>query len=344
MVSNIKKILQAPDLPGHDFIFALADCASTLLETEITDYRKVSENGLPGSLLDFQHSPLPLIVVPDIHARPLFLENILDYVLPEDFLGAKPRKVSDALRYGLIRMICVGDALHTEVGTKERWIAAEIEFAQNLYTGPAISSEMKDGLSVICALMKMKECYPNNFHFLKGNHENILNRTDNGDYGFRKFADEGRMVREFISEYYGDDVLYMLSCVENAMPLIAVTNNCVISHAEPKAAFRKDQLINARMEPAVVEGLTWTDNDAAQNGSVQEIIDELCESLPDGTKNTEDYVYLGGHRPVKENYALRQNGKYIQIHNPKKQNIALVRTDRKFNPDTDIVSVGKFES
>jgi hypothetical protein len=344
MVSNIKKILQAPDLPGHDFIFALADCASTLLETEITDYRKVSENGLPGSLLDFQHSPLPLIVVPDIHARPLFLENILDYVLPEDFLGAKPRKVSDALRYGLIRMICVGDALHTEVGTKERWIAAEIEFAQNLYTGPAISSEMKDGLSVICALMKMKECYPNNFHFLKGNHENILNRTDNGDFGFRKFADEGRMVREFISEYYGDDVLYMLSCVENAMPLIAVTNNCVISHAEPKTAFRKDQLINARMEPAVVEGLTWTDNDAAQNGSVQEIIEELCESLPDGTKNTEDYVYLGGHRPVKENYAVRQNGKYIQIHNPKNQNIALVRTDRKFNPDTDIVSVGKIEN
>lgn len=344
MVSNIKKILQAPDLPGHDFIFALADCASTLLETEITDYRKVSENGMPGSLLDFQHSPLPLIVVPDIHARPLFLENILDYVLPEDFLGAKPRKVSDALRYGLIRMICVGDALHTEVGTKERWIAAEIEFAQNLYTGPAISSEMKDGLSVICALMKMKECYPNNFHFLKGNHENILNRTDNGDYGFRKFADEGRMVREFISEYYGDDVLYMLSCVENAMPLIAVTNNCVISHAEPKAAFRKDQLINARMEPAVVEGLTWTDNDAAQNGSVLEIIEELCDPLPDGTKNTEDYVYLGGHRPVKENYALRQSGKYIQIHNPKKQNIALVRTDRKFNPDTDIVSVGKIEN
>ena len=77
MVSNIKKILQAPDLPGHDFIFALADCASTLLETEITDFRQAAENGKPGSLLDFKKSPLPLIVVPDIHARPLFLENIL---------------------------------------------------------------------------------------------------------------------------------------------------------------------------------------------------------------------------------------------------------------------------
>lgn len=337
MISKIKKILEAPDLPGHDFIFGLAECASTLMETEITDYRQVSENGKPGSLLDFQKSPLPLIVVPDIHARPLFLENILDYILPEDFLGAQPRSVHEALRYGLVRLICVGDALHTEVGTKERWIAAEIEFAQNLYTGPAISAEMKDGLAVICALMKMKEIYPHNFHFLKGNHENILNKTEDGDYGFRKFADEGRMVREFIAEYYGDDVLYILSCVEAAMPLIAVTNNCVISHAEPRYAFRKDQLINARMEPSVVEGLTWTDNDIAEQGSVSGIIEELCspDQIPD------KYVYLGGHRPVKGNYALRQGGRYIQIHNPRFQNIALVRPDKIFNPETDIVSVEK---
>ena len=337
MISKIKKILEAPDLPGHDFIFGLAECASTLMETEITDYRQVSENGKPGSLLDFQKSPLPLIVVPDIHARPFFLENILDYILPEDFLGAHPRSVHEALRYGLVRLICVGDALHTEVGTKERWIAAEIEFAQNLYTGPAISAEMKDGLAVICALMKMKEIYPHNFHFLKGNHENILNKTEDGDYGFRKFADEGRMVREFIAEYYGDDVLYILSCVEAAMPLIAVTNNCVISHAEPRYAFRKDQLINARMEPCVVEGLTWTDNDIAEQGSVSGIIEELCspDQIPD------KYVYLGGHRPVKGNYALRQGGRYIQIHNPRFQNIALVRPDKIFNPETDIVSVEK---
>ncbi|MBQ7752694.1 MAG: hypothetical protein IJR80_03435 [Treponema sp.] len=337
MISKIKKILEAPDLPGHDFIFGLAECASTLMETEITDYRQVSENGKPGSLLDFQKSPLPLIVVPDIHARPFFLENILDYILPEDFLGAQPRSVHEALRYGLVRLLCVGDALHTEVGTKERWIAAEIEFAQNLYTGPAISAEMKDGLAVICALMKMKEIYPHNFHFLKGNHENILNKTEDGDYGFRKFADEGRMVREFIAEYYGDDVLYILSCVEAAMPLIAVTNNCVISHAEPRYAFRKDQLINARMEPCVVEGLTWTDNDIAEQGSVSGIIEELCspDQIPD------KYVYLGGHRPVKGNYALRQGGRYIQIHNPRFQNIALVRPDKIFNPETDIVSVEK---
>ena len=340
MLPEVKNILRTNELPSHDEIFNLADAASTVLETESSAYRPESESGKPGSLLDFQKSQLPLIVVPDIHARPHFMENILNYRLPEDFVSGG-ETVFDALSTGLARIICVGDALHTEVDTRDRWIAAEIEFANNIYTGPAISNEMKDGFAVLGALMKLKTLFPEYVHFLKGNHENILNRTGDGDYGFVKFADEGRMVREFITEYYGEDVLYLISCVENVLPLIAVTGNCVISHAEPRFAFRKDQLINARSEAGVVEGLTWTDNDSAQDGSVMEIIEELC-ALPSGStrdKALEDYVYLGGHRPVKENYRLRQKGKYIQIHNPKKQNIALVRTYRKFNPDTDIVSV-----
>ena len=65
-------------LPSHDEIFNLADAASTVLETESSVYRPESESGKPGSLLDFQKSPLPLIVVPDIHARPHFMENILN--------------------------------------------------------------------------------------------------------------------------------------------------------------------------------------------------------------------------------------------------------------------------
>ena len=336
MNSEVRAILRANELPSHDFIFNLCDSASTVLETEITDYREEAENGKPGSLLDFQKSPLPLIVVPDIHARPHFMENILDYILPSDFVKGGIT-VYDAISKGLCRIVCVGDALHTEVETRERWIAAEIEFASNIYTGPAISSEMKDGFAVLGALMKLKSLFPSYVHFLKGNHENILNKTGEGDYAFVKFADEGRMVREFITEFYGEDVLYLVSCVENALPLICVTKNCIISHAEPRYGFRKDQLINARSDASVVEGLTWTDNDAAKEGSVSDIIEELCE---DGGKNC---VYLGGHRPVKENYALRQNGKFIQIHNPRRQNIALIRPDRTFNPETDIVNVEKEE-
>jgi len=336
-IFDVKKLLEAAELPTHDELFEFTDKTSDILENEITSYREATCSGYSGSLLDFKNSELPLIVVPDIHARPFFLGNILNFVLPEDFIKHTSMTVFEALEKKLVLVVCVGDALHTERKTRERWAAAEAEFDSGIVTGPAMSSEMLDGLSLLSGLMYLKEAFPENFHFLKGNHENILNETGNGDFAFRKFSDEGSMVRDFISEYYGDDILYMLSCVEKSLPLMAVTGNCVVSHAEPKKAYTREQLVNAKDCKGVVEGLTWTDNGDAEEGSVEEVIKAVCGC--EDKFAVGNYTYLGGHRPVPGNYLLRQNGKYVQIHNPSKQNIALVRPDRKFNPDTDIVSV-----
>lgn len=335
-IKDVQEILNQTGLPSHDKVFELCNIVSTILENEIGDYRPVSDSGDAGSLLDFRDRSLPMIVVPDIHARPDFLLHIINYTLPIGFIP-KVRKqytVFQALAKGYIRLVCVGDALHTEYGTKDRWIAAMEEFNNSIYTGPAISAEMLEGMKTICALMKLKHLFPRNFHFLKGNHENIMNQTAHGDYSFRKFANEGYMVREFIHEFYGDDILFLMNCVENSMPLMAVTNNCIVSHAEPKTGFTYNQILNARKYTHVVEGLTWTANDEAEEGSVERLIANLC-----GPVMVPRYVYLAGHRPVKNNYAYRQNGFFIQIHNPTKENICLVYKTRKFNPETDIINV-----
>ncbi|MDE6067405.1 MAG: hypothetical protein K2F89_00430, partial [Treponemataceae bacterium] len=50
-------------------------------------------------------------------------------------------------------------------------------------------------------------------------------------------------------------------------------------------------------------------------------------------------VYIGGHRPVKGKFNLRQNGCYVQLHNPLEQNIAIVRADQTFDCKTQIISV-----
>ena len=71
-------------------------------------------------------------------------------------------------------------------------------------------------------------------------------------------------------------------------------------------------------------------------GSVEATIKNLT-----GLEDCGDYVYLGGHRPVNGNYKLRQNGLYIQFHNPGLQNVAIVKSDKKFNPNLDIVEVAK---
>lgn len=333
-------ILTSKSLPSHNELFLNAEKACLVLEEEICDYRPARTDGKSGSLIDFTECDLPTIVVPDLHARPWFLMDILSFNLSQEFIGIEAAGISvfDALEKGLVRVICVGDALHSEWGTRERWHRVLDEFTNGIYTGENMVAEMTDGLSLLTGLMKLKEFFPANFHFLKGNHENILNNCGDGDFSFRKFADEGNMVRTFITEYYGEDVLYMLACTENNLPLIAVNNNCVISHAEPEREFSRNELINAKICDGVVEALTWTDNGKSENGSAEKIIKNLT-----GRDCIENIIYLGGHRPVTSNYSIRQNGIYVQIHNPARENIALVHLNRKFIPDYDIVSVEKQE-
>lgn len=335
-LKEVQEILNLTGLPSHDSIFELCNSVSTILENEKEEYRPKATTGISGSLLDFRKKNLPTIVVPDIHARPDFLLHIIQFTLPKGFIPKTKKEytVFQALSKGYIRLVCVGDALHTEYGTKDRWIAAMEEFNNSIYTGPSISAEMLEGMKTICALMKLKLFFPKYFHFLKGNHENIMNQTANGDFAFRKFANEGYMVREFIHEFYGDDILYLMGCVEDSLPLMAVTGNCIVTHAEPKTEYTCEQIINARQYPEVVSGLTWTANDEAETGSVEKLIGNIC-----GEVVIHKYVHLGGHRPVKDNYALRQNGMFIQIHNPTKENICLVHKTRKFDPDLDIINV-----
>lgn len=327
---ELKNILTQTKLPSYQEIFDIADEVTDCLMFEKTDYRPLASDGEVGGLLDFKDDKLPLVVVPDLHARPYFLLNILKFKLESG------KTIFESLEAEEIRLLFVGDILHTERNTRERWTAAALEFEEDIYTGPAISAEMQEGLSLLCGLMKLKSMFPQHCHILKGNHENIYNYTGDGDYGFRKFADEGNMCRLFVQDYYGDDILYMIHCFEKHLPLMFLGNKCIVSHAEPKVAYNRQEIIDARMLGRVVEGLTWTENDAAREGSVAETIKNLT-----GLEDCGDYLYLGGHRPVNGNYKLRQNGLYIQIHNPGLQNVAIVKSNKKFNPDIDIVEVAK---
>lgn len=330
-LEELKNILHSSSLPDYEDLRQLSEDFSDLLENEITNYRANAENGGPGSLIDFQNSGLMTVVVPDLHARPYFLWNILNYKIEQ-----LDCTVFEALEQEKVNVVCVGDALHSEKMTRTRWIFAEKEMDEGNVMGPSMTEEMTEGLAVVCGIMKLKLLFPEHFHFLKGNHENILNQTANGDYSFRKYADEGHMVMQFIKSYYGEDILFLLHCAEECMPLIAVSKNCVISHAEPRLGYTKTQLINARDDSSIVAGLTWTDNGTATENSASIIIKELAA---DGLGK--DFVYFGGHRPVQGNYRLLQGGTFIQIHNPSLQNIAIVKVDKKFNPDDDIKKVGE---
>lgn len=323
-------------LPSHDYLFSLLDQVTTILENEPEEYRQRDDEKNPGGLIQINNQ-LTSIIVPDLHARPYFLENILNFKVPSRYLPEKQKcSVLEAMENQLLNIICVGDAFHTEK-TIDRWDKIQAEFDKGCYTGEAMQDEMLECLSCFCAVLNLKLLFPKNFHFIKGNHENVLNVSHNGDRAFAKYADEGDMVKKFISNYYGEDILYLISVYENLLPMMVKLPKAVVSHAEPSLCLTKEQLVNVKSNPHHIYSLIWTKNGEVKENTCDFIINSLFEDEKPAVKK--GVLYFGGHRPVKNKYETRQNGRFVQIHNPVGQNVVFASSKKKINLEKDILNV-----
>ncbi len=240
--------------------------------------------------------------------------------------------VGELLQRGEIQIVCVGDGFHAESRAAQRWKQAFKEFSGKYRRHNAMDEEMRESFGLMEIVMQLKTMFPESFHFLKGNHENILNEEGRGNHPFRKFAFEGEMVKEWVLKFYGEEFISSFAEMEHEFPLLAVDGTFMISHAEPQRYFTHEEVIRYRQYEDVVLGLTWTPNDGAEQGSVQRMIAEYC-SHPDQAR------YFGGHRPVKGTYNLRADDKYIQLHNPGTYSFALVYPGRTPDPQQDIIEI-----
>lgn len=318
------------DLPEEEELQEFLDRGITLLENEKTLYRPLDDNGCPGGLLDFSGQNCPVIIVPDIHGRTDFLLRLMD------FRRAGGGSVLELLNRRELIVLCLGDYVHSEKRGLERWLASYDDWVMDVYAGPSMQQEMKENLAVIRIAMKLKAAFTDCFHLLKGNHENITNEDSGGNHSFRKFVQEGQMCCDFIRQVYGDVILHLLSIWEKSLPLCAVFDSFGASHAEPLEPFSRSRVINCRSNPQVVHGLTWTQNDEVTDSTCSRFLAELnpC-AKPCGI------LWFGGHRPVRDSiFALRQEGQYLQLHNPSQMNAAYVVPGKKFNPKKDFIILG----
>ncbi len=347
----LNRYYNSKTLPAYSELFSLLDSCVSVLENESETYRPRSKSRLQGGLIDFsakKMNDIPVVVVPDIHARGKFFLDILSFVFSEPYVkktGSKSLKnclglsVLDCIEKGLLYLCCVGDIFHSESRGRARWIKAFEESSHGNLVNEPMTQEMLENLSLLEMILCVKASFPSHFHVLKGNHENILNENSPFQYGnvpFRKFCDEGNMVCDFLQNKYDDLILHEISCFEKNLPVCAVFKNCVVSHAEPLKKYSRSQIINYHdLKSDVCFSLTWTSNDKAEKKSV---LDTMKNLLP--RKYIPDALWISGHRPVLEDYALRQDGKLVQIHNPERENVCIVVPERKFNPDEDIIQVG----
>lgn len=331
IVENIKnkllKILKRPDPPVGDEYMVVIDKINDVLTNENKQIRPADKNNLPGGLIYLKKN-IPTIIVPDLHARCDFFANILFYKDTDNVT------ILEKMAKNEIQIVCVGDGFHAEARAFVRWQNAFEEFLDEYSVHKYIDEEMKESLGVMEMVMETKLAFPENFHFLKGNHENILNELGNGNYPFRKFSFEGQMVRSYIEKFYGEDFLHNYANFEKNLPVFAVGKNFLISHAEPLSFFKEKEIINYRNNADLIVGLTWTDNDAAASDSVINMLTHYID------RNIVDKsYYFGGHRPISSLYNPRALGKYIQIHNPDKYIIAYIKSDKDINLDKDIIEL-----
>lgn len=319
---KLDDIASRPQLPGREAYQRLLERTITVLEHEDRAIRPADSTGLSGGLVYLKKN-IPTVILPDLHGRTGFFARVMNARVTGQ------STVIELLQSDAVQVLCLGDGFHSERRGLRRWLTAFDEYILSYARHDSMDGEMRESLALMEMVMESKCAFPGNFHFLKGNHENILNEEGNGNHAFRKFTHEGEMVREYIKKFYGDEFLDTYAIFEKRLPLFAIGALFLASHAEPCSFYTEEELVEARNLPEIILGLTWTNNGDAAEGSVRMMLEHHL-----GT--AEGVAYFGGHRPVPERFLLRADKKYVQIHNPDKGNIVVMMPDRPFDPELDI--------
>ncbi|MBS2039008.1 FHA domain-containing protein [bacterium] len=268
---------------------------------------------------------VPTLVLSDIHARRDFIMKALEHEVD----GVK---VFDLLKQGKINLVCVGDGMHAEGRAAERWQQAE----RDMLTGKqsaAMHQEMIEGFGTMKMVMDLKSEFPENFHFCRGNHDEIKGN-------FAKYArtlGEASMVQSWVEKNMGQDFLDQYAKFEEHLPLVVRGEGFVASHAAPGGKL-DGQAVQARDHKAFMQ-LAWTENRDwnDQDASVQQRFQQNLQAV-----GAEGKSWLVGHRPVEDgNYRSQFNGQLVQINAPNDFVVALVPADGKFVPDRDVISLGR---
>ncbi len=300
-----------------------------ILKSEKKEIRPYDKNNMPGGVVKLKKD-IPTLIISDLHSRRDYLINAL--------FDQRQKKLTNLtlMAKNELQIVCLGDGMHSEQRGAKRWKKAFNEFQNGFKQSEAMDEEMMESFSTMLMIMQLKITCPENFHFLKGNHENILNEQGHGNHAFAKFAFEGAMVREYVRINYGEEFLQTYSEFEKNLPLLAVGKNFLITHAEPLETYNEWEIINFRENPDVIEGLTWTDNNEADKNSVQNMLKAF---LP--KQDLKKVFHFGGHRQVSKKYNRRGGGNYIQVNNPEHQFVIYVPIVKEFSPEVNIYDVSK---
>lgn len=323
IILRLEFILRRRGLPDKAALVKTLEAGLKILKNEDPAIRPTDKKNRPGGLIRLKSEEY-YVIIPDLHGRMGFFNAVMRWS------GFSGRPLFADMANRRAQVICVGDAFHSEARGRVRWQKAMKEWSTGYKTHKHMDSEMRENLGLLEMLNVVKTAYPNQFHFLKGNHENIANEQGGGNFPFRKFAVEGEMVKLWVQTFLGMELFDIIYRWEKALPLMAEGQDFIVSHAEPGRGVSPDEVINAYETPDLIRDLTWVDNGQAADYSV-------AGTLHNFAKDEKLSRIFGGHRAVRGCYALRQDGRYVQINTPNSWVIAAFSDMKNFQPDNNII-------
>lgn len=310
----LKELSVKSNIPNEEFIIeSLIKGIASIYETP-ENIRPRDLNDNPGGVFNLKGRKV--IIIPDLHARREYLYKIIKHFYNE-------------LNNSSCTILFLGDYLHTEVTTRDRWLMAFNEYQDNYKVTTNIDKEICDNLYTLIMLGQIKSAFKDRVLFIKGNHDNIYNSCENGNRAFRKYAMEGDMVIAYLIKFYSKELVDVIDKWEGLYGIFAYGDNFVASHAEPKEFYGLTELINYKYDEDLVYNLTWTRNDIASP--------EVTEYFVKTLLRDEGY-YVAGHRHIPGKYKLRSKY-FIQIHNPRIYPYMVVEPSKKIEPQSDIYTL-----
>ncbi|MEW6280925.1 MAG: metallophosphoesterase, partial [Candidatus Eremiobacterota bacterium] len=282
-------------------------------------------------------SGVPTLVVTDIHGRRDYLLQALEVQTPQG-------RVYDLLQEGRMNLLCLGDGMHSEGRARERWQEADRLAVQG---DPAfldlLDQEMVESLGTMKMVMDLKQAFPANFHYLRGNHDDVKGELA-GNY--RKYAvmnGESSLVREWMTRRLGEDFVERYAAFEDSMPLVARGEGFLASHAAPSRVVGRQE-VEARDRKAAL-ALAWTENSRRDgNGNYLWETEEHRENLRQNMENlgaASGSVWFAGHRVVRDDehegrFRSQFEGRLVQLNDPDEFVFAMVPAGGGFDPERDV--------
>ncbi len=244
-----------------------------ILENEA--YRPKNQDSMPGGIVKLP-GDAPVVIIGDLHAKP---DNLLVALSQNGYLEALEGKQG--------YLVILGDAVHPE--------------------GDVPLDEMVSSMLIMDLIFKLKEAFPTQVFYLRGNHDSFSEEIAKGG------IPQGLMWAKQLNKSRGKEYRKEMERFYDLLPYVMLSSKVIACHAAPpRTSPSMEDIINIRKNPNLIPQLISTRiklpnrPSGYSKGNVKKF--RKCLGVAPETP------FIVGHTPMSNEDTIWQNVGDIQHH------------------------------